>query len=196
MKKGWMLALALAVIGTAGAADAQRREKQGDFNVLLRGGVGDYTGALSDVTSAGPTWAVTVNVQPWNVLGYELTYDGSRNLVNDDRFQSAPALTRHGVTGLIRLAPPFIEKVRPFVGAGVGASLVQVSGDEQSLYQNDLMQEVPVTGGIEFNTGAVTAGLRTSYRWLIDESFADPAVASGNPQGGYLDAQLSLGGRF
>ncbi len=191
-------ALALALgLGLSSTAHAQgrRANKQGDVNLMLKGGVGDYTGDLSNFTTAGPSWGVVFNVQPWNILGYEVMYDGSRNLVNDERVAQTPAITRHGISGLVKVAPPFISKVKPFVGAGFGASLVRVSEHEERLYEGELMQEVPVAAGIEFNTGGVTAGLRGTYRWLVDESFASPAAA-GNPQGGFFDAGVTVGGRF
>ncbi len=195
----WVMAAALALaLFAAGSADAQRRsakDTRGDLNVLIKGGVGDYTGGLSNHTTAGPTWGVLVNVQPMNMLGYEIAYDGSRNLVNDDRLAQTPALTRHGVTGLVKVSPPLLKRVKPFVGAGFGASLVRVDEESQDLYQGDLVQEVPLAAGIEFNTPGITAGLRTTYRWLVDESFASPAAA-GNPQGGFFDAGVTLGGRF
>lgn len=194
---GWLAAVVCAVAFAAPAeAQSKKKGKQGDFNVMLGGGFGDYTGELEDITEAGPTWGVTVNVQPWNVLGYELAYDGSRNLVDDERLAESPALTRHAVSGMLKLAPPFIERIRPFVGAGLGASMVRVSGEANGLYQNDFVEELPVAAGIEFNTGAFTAGFRTEYRWLIDESFADPAIPTNNPQGGFLGAKLNLGARF
>lgn len=195
MRNGlWMVAAAALVF--AGAARAAEDDEQGDVNVFVRGGVGGYTGELGALSTAGPTWGVNVNVQPWNVLGYEISYDGSRNLVTDDRLANSPALTRHGVTALLRLAPPFIEKVRPYVGLGLGVSHVNVDKTEAGgLYRNDLMEEFPLAAGLEFNTGAVTAGFRASYRMLLDESFADPG-AQGNPEGGYMDASVTLGGRF
>lgn len=192
---GLTAALALAVVTDAEAQSKKTTGKQGDVNVFVRGGVGDYTGELSDYTDTGPTWGATLNMQPLNVLGYEITYDGSRNLIDDDRLAESPALTRHGVSALVKLAPPFIERVRPFIGAGLGASMINV-GDATGLYEDDFVEEVPLAAGIEFNTGALHAGLRTTYRWLIDESFADNAAPVGNPQGGLLDAQVTVGGRF
>lgn len=192
-----LLALALG-LGLSSTAQAQQRRpanKVGDVNLMLKGGIGDYTGELSNHTSAGPSWGVVFNVQPWNVLGYEIAYDGSRNLVDDERVSQTPAITRHGLSGLVKVAPPFIQRVKPFVGAGIGASLVRVSEHDEQLYQGELMQEVPIAAGIEFNTGQVTAGLRGTYRWLVDESFASGAAA-GNPQGGFFDAGLTVGGRF
>jgi hypothetical protein len=197
MREGLCVSCA-AVLALAGIAEATENDdgnKQGDLNVFLRGGVGNFTGDLSAVTNPGPTWGLTVNVQPWNILGYEITYDGSRNLVDDGRLANQPAVTRHGLAGMLKLAPPFIEAVRPFVGVGLGATLLRVSADAGGLYKNDLMEEVPVTAGLEFNTGAVTAGLRANYRMLLDQSFADPSTV-GNLEGGYLDAALTLGARF
>ncbi|WP_174257063.1 hypothetical protein [Myxococcus xanthus] len=105
------LALAFAALGTAGSAATQERRdgKRGDLNVFLRGGVGDYTGGLGDLTSTGPAWGVTLNIQP---------------------------TTR----------------------------------------------------------GALTAGIRTTYRVLLSEGWADGAVEDTN--GGLLDASLTLGARF
>lgn len=184
------LALALPV----DAASEDHENKRGDVNVVASGGFGDYTGGLSEHTQTGPTWGVLVNLQPWHVLGYELAYDGSRNLVDDVRLNESPALTRHGMSGMLKFGLPFIETIRPFAGIGIGASMVNVSNDG-GLYKDDFVEEVPMAAGIEFNTGAVTAGFRTTYRWLIDESFAD-AASAGNPQGGFLNAELNLGARF
>jgi opacity protein-like surface antigen len=192
----WVGCAAVLILGgVAEARDDDTENKQGDFNVFLRGGVGNFTGELASVTQTGPTWGLTVNVQPWNILGYEITYDGSRNLVEDARLVNQPAVTRYGLAGMLKLGPPLIESVRPFVGLGLGATMVRVSQDAGGLYKNDLLEEVPVAAGIEFNTGAVTAGLRASYRYLVGESFADPSTI-GNLEGGYLDAAVTLGARF
>jgi hypothetical protein len=193
----WAVALGLG-FGPWSPAQAQRRparEARGDVNLMLKGGVGDYTGGLSSLTAAGPSWGVVLNVQPWNMLGYEVAYDGSRNLLADERISEASALTRHGVSGLVKLSPPLLRRIKPFVGAGFGASMIQVTEHEEDLYRGDLVQELPLAAGLEFNTQSVTAGLRTTYRWLVDESFAAGA-APGNPQGGYLDAGVTVGGRF
>jgi hypothetical protein len=179
-------------LGLAGAAVAQEN-KQGDLNIFLRGGVSDYTGELGSNIQAGPAWGLTVNVQPMRILGFELGYEGSKNDVTPDVLPDA-SFTRHGISGLVKLAPPLMEKVKPFVGAGLGASYISVDGGG-GLYDSDLVEEVPVAAGIEFNSGAVTAGVRATYRLLVDEGMADSA-ALGNPQGGLFDATFTLGGRF
>jgi hypothetical protein len=187
-----VMGLALG-LGLTGTALAQEDNKQGDLNVFLRGGVSDYTGDLGEDVQAGPAWGLTVNVQPMRSLGFELGYEGSKNDVTPDLLPDA-SFTRHGISGLLKLSPPLIEKVRPFVGAGLGASYVSVDGGA-GLYSSDLVEEVPVAAGLEFNTGAVTAGVRATYRLLVDEGMADSA-ALGNPQGGLFDATFTLGGRF
>lgn len=181
----------LCAFGVATAAE----KKQGDVNVLLEAGVGDYTGGLSNYTSAGPSWGVIVNLQPSNVIGWEIGYAGSRNMLETDVAGISPALTRNGAHGMVKLGLPFIEKVKPFAGVGFGASYASVSEEGGGLYQSDFMEEIPFAAGLEFNTGALTAGVRASYHWLIDEGFADPA-ALGNPEGGFMDATLNIGARF
>ena len=38
--------------------------------------------------------------------------------------------------------------------------------------------------------------MRTTYRLLLNEDFADAALAEGGPEGGLFDAALTVGGRF
>ncbi len=188
---------ALALVLAAGTAVAAERDKQGDVAVFLEGGVGGYTGDLNDYSAAGPLWGVTVNLQPFNMLGVEVGYDGMRNEITDERLgDNSPMLTRHGLSGLVKLAPPIIEKVRPFVGVGLGASYVSISGEDLGLYRNDIMEEVPLMTGIEFNSGAFQAGVRLGYRLLLDEGFADNAQPVGNPEGGLLEGAATIGARF
>ncbi|MDY7229382.1 outer membrane beta-barrel protein [Hyalangium rubrum] len=193
IRRGIQIAALALGLGVAGTAVAQNNNKQGDLNVFLKGGVSDYTGDLGDDVSTGPAWGLAVNVQPTRILGFELGYDGSKNDVNNDLLPDA-SFTRHGGTGLVKLAPPLLEKVKPFVGAGLGVSYISVDGGA-GLYDSDIVEEVPVAAGIEFNSGAVTAGLRATYRLLVDENVAND-VSLGNPQGGLFDASFTLGGRF
>jgi hypothetical protein len=187
-----MMAVVLGV-GVAGTALAKDPGKQGDVKVFVSGGVSDFTGDAGGDINAGPSWGLTVNMQPTHILGFELGYDGSRNTVDNLVLPDA-SLTRNGATGLIKLAPPFIEVVKPFVGAGLGASYVSARG-ALGQYSSDFVEEVPVAAGVEFNKGALTAGLRATYRLLLGENFAsDPSV--NNNQGGILDGSLTLGGRF
>ncbi len=190
---GAVLGLALLAGGAAGAASTQ-----GDLNIFAKGGLGAYTGGLAEFTSPGPSWGVTLNFQPYNFLGVELGYEGSRQAVDDNRFLDGaePALVRHGGSSLIKLSPPFLEQVRPFIGAGLGAAYVSVSGEANGLYESDFMEEVPVAAGLEFNSGAFTAGVRTTYRILVNQGFAEAALADEGPGGGLFDAALTLGGRF
>ena len=191
------IAVALVVGLFALTAEAQDKKVRRQTAMFLKGGVGGFTGDLGDYAATGPVWGVALNLQPWNVVGMEIAYEGSRNMLEDPRVELSPAVTRHGASGLLKLGLPFIERVRPFVGAGLGASYVTVSGsDTGGLYRNDIMEEIPFAGGLEFNSGALTAGVRATYRLLIDEGFADGAQPVGNPEGGMLDASLTIGGRF
>ncbi|MBN8227419.1 outer membrane beta-barrel protein [Corallococcus macrosporus] len=183
----------MAVVLGAGPALAQK--KQGDVNVFLRGGIGDYTGDLGDLSSTGPLWGLTLNLQPTTFLGFEVGYEGSQNKVADTRLFDAPSLVRNGGSALVKVSPPFLTAVRPFAGVGLGLSYVDVRGAGAGLYDSDLMEEVPLAVGLEFNTGGLTAGVRGTYRVLIDQDFAD-ATSTDDAGGGLMDASLTLGARF
>jgi hypothetical protein len=183
----WGFVLAL---GAAGTAAAQQEPQRGKVNVFLRGGVGNYTGELGENFEVGPSWGLTLNVQPLRFLGFELGYEGARNTGKTVLFDHA--LVRHGATGLIKLSLPF-ELVRPFVGGGLGISRISASGDFEGAFGSDMVEEVPVALGIEFNTGRLTAGARATYRLLLGEDFSEQAE---NPQGGFFDVTLTLGARF
>ena len=195
--QGRLLGLAVLVAGlTAGAARAQdyydrygneHVERRREVNVFLKGGVGGYTGELANVAHAGPTYGLTVNLQPLNILGVEIGYEGSRNHLSGLSDASA-SVYRNGASALMKVAPPFLERIKPFVGAGLGASLASIHGS--AAYRNDLMEEVPLAAGLEFNSRSVTAGVRATYRLLVDEGFAGPR------NGGLFDASVTLGGRF
>lgn len=188
----WPLVLALA---TSTTVVAQGKGKQGDVNVFLKGGVGGFTGNLGDYTRSGPTYGVTLNVQPFNVIGFELAYDGGRMGISDERIGDASILMNGG-SAMVKLGLPFIERVKPFVAGGVGASYVTVNGETGGLYDSDLIENVPVAAGIEFNTGGLTAGVRGTWRMIIDEDFANAAQPVGDPEGNMLEGQVTLGGRF
>jgi opacity protein-like surface antigen len=188
---GWSVVLGLTCAMAAFAAD----DKQGDFTVALRGGISGYTGDLNELSAAGPAWGVGVGIQPTNLIGVEFAYEGSKNEITDLRLIEGPSLQRHGASALVKLGLPFIERVKPFVGAGLGLSRVGVAGDSNGLYRSDLMEEIPLAVGIEVNSGILTAGVRATYRFLFDEDYASPA-RPGNPGGGLFDAVASVGGRF
>jgi Outer membrane protein beta-barrel domain len=193
-RRGIRAAVVALGLGLAGTAMAQ--DKQGDVNVFLGGGIGGYTGDLGGLSATGPTWGATLNIQPYKMLGFEVGYEGSKNDVTDDRFRAdeAPSFLRHGVNSLVKLSPP-VEKVRPFVGAGLGVSYVYLRGNGEGLFDSDFMEQVPLSAGLEFNAGALTAGVRGTYRVLVDDNFADAAV-EGDASGGLLDANITVGGRF
>lgn len=186
----WTIGLTAFLAAGVAAAD----DDEGDKNVFVKGGVSAFTGDLAAYSEAGPSYGVTLNLQPFNVVGIELGYEGSRNEIEDDRAQNG-LVARNGVSAMLKVAPPFIERVKPFVAAGLGASYLSVRNGA-ALYGNDYMQEIPLAAGIEFNAGMLTAGARGTYRVLIDEDFANEAEPTGDPEGGLFDATLTLGARF
>jgi hypothetical protein len=185
----WALVLALGTAGTA-AADVEE-DRTGRVKVFLRGGVGNYTGGLANFVNAGPSWGLTLNLQPLNILGFEVGYEGAHNGIDSGPLDLS--LTRHGVSGLVKLALPFIEVVKPFVGAGIGGSYILVDGALVGGYSSDLVGEVPLVAGLEFNAESVTAGVRATYRLLLDENLSEQID---RPRGGFFDVALTLGLRF
>jgi len=191
-----LLGLALAVAGLTAASaaraesyryDPDRYEPRREVSVFLKGGLGDYTGNLGNVSDIGPTWGLSVDLQPLNIIGVEIAYDASRNHLTG---LGNTAALRNGASAMVKLAPPFIERVKPFVGAGLGGSYVAITGNNGG-YSNDFMGEIPLAAGLEFNSRSVTAGVRATYRILADEGWAGVART-----GGMFDTSLTLGGRF
>lgn len=189
---------AVIVLGLAGAktawADDEGNNKQVD--VMLEGGIGGFTGNLAGLTEAGPTWGVAIGFQPLTMIGFEIGYAGSRNVASaggaDGSSQNDVTLTRNGVDGLLKLSPPYMHKVKPFVGAGMGVSHVSKTGTGGP-FQSDTMEEVPLAAGIELFSENFTAGLRGTYRVLVDNQLTTTTQASPN---GLFDASVTLGGRF
>jgi hypothetical protein len=185
---GLVLVLALVSAGTAAAGEEPRR---GKVNVFLRGGAGNYTGDLGDHVKVGPTWGLTLDLQPLRFLGFELGYEGARNTAKSLLFDIS--LTRQGGSGLVKLSLPLFDAVRPFAGVGLGISNISIGGDLRGAFESDVVEEVPLALGFEFNSGALTAGARATYRLLLDENLAEQLD---NPQGGFFDVALTLGARF
>jgi opacity protein-like surface antigen len=185
----WALVLALVTAGTASAA--RRGSDSGDVKVFLKGGVGNYTGGLGDFVNAGPTWGVSLNLQPLSFLGFEVGYEGAYN-GTDSGLLKISAM-RHGGAALAKLSLPFIEVVTPFVGAGIGGSYIFVDSALGNAYNSDFVGEVPLVAGVEFNRDSFTAGVRANYRLLLDENLSSQLNHS---QGGFFDVALTLGLRF
>jgi hypothetical protein len=189
-----LFAAAAAVVLISSQALADDR---GDLKVTVKAGVGGFTGELNDISSTGPVWGAAVTLQPIKMLGLELGYEGSRFSLTDDRFSlSTPGITRHGGNALLKIAPPFIEVVKPFLGVGMGASYVGVNQEGLTGYRGDVMEEIPLAAGLELNAVYLTAGMRATYRVLLDEGFAASAGQTRNLEGGLFDVAATLGGRF
>jgi len=189
-----VLALATS-LGFSMPALADTTDGLGNATLFLKGGIARYTGSVGDYLNAGPNWGLIVGVQPFSALGFEVGYEGSRNTLDDARLLGDTAVMRHGGTALVKISPPFLNAVRPFLGAGLGFSYASLQGDAGGLYESDLMEEVPLAAGLEFNSGRITAGLRFTYRFLLDEGFAEPAYP-GASDGNLFDASATLGARF
>ena len=195
MKQAIFTSAFLAAVLLAGGANAQRYESYAprkQVSLSVRGGIGNYTGELGSYTNVGPVWGVILNLQPLRILGVEIAYEGARNGINtlfDD-----VAIVKNGGSAMLKFAPPLTDAVKPWAGIGLGVSYASVTRNETT-YRSDLMEELPLAIGLEFNTRDVTAGIRGSYHFLIDEQII--RTASGRyVQGGLFDVAATVGLRF
>jgi opacity protein-like surface antigen len=207
--RSWMGGIALMAFCTAGSAfaavDATRvgrelkyQEGRTEVGVDVRGGVGGFTGNAGDQTEPGALLGVTALAQPWRILGIEAGYEGQRLPIDDVRIGEGEAIWRHNLSLMAKAGPQLLDdKLRPYVGAGVGVSYLNASEDSERLYNNDFIEEVPLAAGVDYRfTPNIFAGARASYRALFGTSFADEATGTGQTSGGLLNFNLSVGGAF
>lgn len=183
-------AMMLCLVGSAAGAREYYRERGHKLSLVLKGGGGNYTGVVGSYTQTGPTWGLTLGVQPLHMLGFEVGYDGGYNTVSAG--STSFGLLHHGASGLVKLSLPFVDAVKPFLGVGVGGSYVLSGSASSGGYSSGLLAEVPLVAGIEFNVEAFTAGLRATYRVLLNQQVYSPTSAPS----GFFDVSVTLGVRF
>ncbi|HEX8826188.1 MAG TPA: outer membrane beta-barrel protein [Archangium sp.] len=207
--RSWMGGFAVVACCTAGSAfaaiDASRvgsevkfDEQRTKVGLDARVGVGGLTGDGGEVTAPGPLLGITAAAQPWRNLGIEAGIEGQRLPINDARIVDEQALYRYNL-GVMAKAGPLVlqEKVRPYVGAGVGVSYLNVTDGAETLYGNDIVQEVPLAAGVDYRFNeSLFAGARASYRILFGTEFADAATGTGDTGGNLLNFAATVGGRF
>jgi opacity protein-like surface antigen len=212
--RSWMGGIALVALCTAGSAfaaiDAADVGDRLNFNpdetkvgLDVRLGVGGLTGDLGARTVPGPLIGITAGAQPWRLVGIEAGVEGQRLPIDDDRVGDDQALYRYNLGVLAKAGPLFMQdKMRPYVGVGVGVSYLNATDEADTLYENDVLAEVPLAAGLDYQfTDNIFAGARASYRVLIGDEFADTASVTldptdDNPDGNLLNFGLMVGGRF
>jgi hypothetical protein len=153
-------------------------------------GVNNFTGAAGDLTGAGAFFGVNAGVRPWRMMGVELGYEGSRNPVE----AVDGGLWRHNVSALAKVGPMLgqDQNIRPFLGAGVGLSYINPTGDAEDSFRTDYVSEVPLALGVETQLGPVNAGVRATYRLLGGDNFTPDPDDNSN----LFNVGLMIGGRF
>jgi hypothetical protein len=202
----WLLAaaaaLATALPGFAGAAVSAAEigdphgDGLGEIGAQLRGGIAGYTGALGSLTNVGTEFGIQATARPLSFFGFEVAFDAARNAIDDSRLRAPGRISRNGLQGLAKLYAP-IGQVQPYVGAGIGASVLSPSGNasESGLYSTDLVAEVPLAGGVEYHYKNLDAGVRLTYDAMLGQSIADRAVGS-NAGGGLWEGSVLVGATF
>ncbi|MFL5318141.1 MAG: outer membrane beta-barrel protein [Myxococcaceae bacterium] len=195
-----VLVVALAAPLAAGASETTDRmhENLGDeahVGVSLMGGITDFTGKPGSNTSVGPSWGVNADALVSNLYGLEVGYEGSKNPLHDSRVTADnQSVWRQGAYGFGKVGPE-ISHFRPFAGAGLQGTFVNVTNGARPFYKNDLMWEVPVGAGVEYNVANVKVGVRGTWRWLFFDEWANGQSDAENT-GGILGGQLTAGGTF
>lgn len=179
---GYAAVLAAALL----AAPALAQER----GLTVRSGVTAFTGDLGGETDVGAFLGIQAEARPLRLLGVELGYEGSANGFEED---DSGALWRHNVGALAKLGPVLDDRWMPFVGAGLGVSYLDPTGEAGAdVFDDDFVAEVPLAAGIEYRFSGVTAGARATYRIVTGEGFAPGNIDEGD----LFTAGLSLGGRF
>ncbi|MFY0529249.1 outer membrane protein [Archangium gephyra] len=212
--RSWMGGIAMVALCSAGSAlaavDAADVGNRLNFNpdqtrvgLDVRLGLGGLTGDLGERTAPGPLLGITAGAQPWRLIGVEAGVEAQRIPVDDNRIDDGEALYRYNL-GVLAKAGPLVmqDKLRPYVGAGVGVSYLNATEQAEALYDNDILAEVPLAAGVDYRfTDNIFAGARASYRVLVGDEFADTASVTldptdDNPDGNLLNFALTVGGRF
>lgn len=173
----------------------QPNEEGAQAGLDVRVGFGGLMGDVGKETGVGPLLGITAVVQPYELLGFEAGYEGQRLPIDDVRVANGEGIWRHNVGLLAKVGPLVQEHWRPFAGVGAGLSYFNPSSGAEPLFDNDIVEEVPLVAGVDYHFGSLSAGARASYRLMFGESFANDALAGG-PGGNLLNATLTLGGRF
>jgi|GEM_PF-588127 len=212
--RSWMGGIAMVALCTAGSAfaavDAADVGNRLNFNpeqtrvgLDVRLGLGGLTGDLGERTAPGPLLGITAGAQPWRLIGVEAGVEAQRLPIDDNRVMDGEAMYRYNL-GVLAKAGPLVmqDKLRPYVGAGVGVSYLNATEQAEALYENDILAEVPLAAGVDYRfTENIFAGARASYRVLVGDEFADTASVTldptdDNPDGNLLNFALTVGGRF
>jgi opacity protein-like surface antigen len=205
---GWDLFIthSLCTAGSAFAAvDASQLgrkvhldEQRVPVGIGLIGGLGAFTGNGAEHTKTGALLGVAANAQPGRILGIEADYEGQRMPIDDAVVGDGEAIWRHNLSLLAKAGMPLLQdKLRPYVGAGVGLSYFNASEGAESRYNNDFVEEVPLAAGVDFHiTPSIYAGARAAYHAMFGTSWADEVTGTGQTSGGLLNFNLSVGGSF
>ena len=185
-------------------------EQKPDMNgvtVLLGGGVEGYTGSLAPRIAPGPTYGVSVQFRPSNILGIELGYSGAVSELRDSvtggtSASSGPDIIRNGGRALATVGLTDTQ-VQPYVLAGVGIEHFDVRGGASRFgFKSDTAGEIPVGIGFRTQVGAFTADLRGDYSVPFDQDIAPGVETQRTVAGvdtsnaGRYQGELRIGANF
>ncbi len=164
------------------------------IEVALVGGLGGYTGSLSQTTDVGPVFGFEVDVPVWRSLQLELGYRGFNFPITDTRLVQQ-SIWSHGVRAAAKVSVPYTRTVSPFVSIGAGFLVVDPTSEADDLFRSDAAFEIPAAIGIQFETEFLEASIRGGWSGLLGQSVTREDRL-GPLRGGLLTGGLSLGVRL
>ena len=169
--------------------------------VQLGGGVVSFPG---DVNALGGAYGVALGLEPSNVIGIELGYQGAAystdaDVVGDNAGERL-AGTEKGGYGALKISPFWggnTAGIEPYALGGIGVSRLDVNqdgGDAAGVLADDTFGKVPVGAGVDVHLGGLTAGVRGTYNFLFNN---DEAFQSESERGDdQLLGTVQLGAQF
>ena len=186
--------------GSALAKDGGR-ESSADMRgltVLIGGGVEGYTAGLGTDINPGVAYGATLALKPTKVLGLELGYTGAANNFDraavDNVGTRGPDMLRNGGQAVATLGLT-AAPLQPYVLAGLGLSHYNVRSAAAN-FQDDIVGNVPMGGGLRLHAGNFTADARVNYNLLVYSDFAtgvSAPEANGLTTGGSYIGTLNFG---
>ena len=186
----WACTAALLILPAAVGAqpDPTPRYERADTGVEAQAlaGVLVYPGAAGDFLGTGLAYGVLVTIEPWSLVGFELSYLGAIYETTSLASDADLSVFENGGQLAVKVSPRF-DRIEPYALAGLGFSAVEVVEEvgTRSDVQDDTLVQLPIGLGADYHFGSeepggahLTLGARASYVFVFDTDLV-PVSARG-----------------
>ena len=151
-------------------------------------GVLVYPGAAGDFLGTGFAYGVLVTLEPWSLVGFELSYQGALYETTSLASDADLSVFENGGQLAVKVSPR-IDRFEPYALAGLGFSAVEVVEEvgTRSDVQDDTLVQLPLGLGVDYHFGSgeeepgsahLTLGARAAYIFVFDNDLV-PVSARG-----------------